>query len=443
MARFFHALGAALCLALLLALLPGAPARAAEDRHAFGYTKNAVAVYSEISPAKKAGKTLPPYTVVRIAEQGGRFHKLEDGTYVLASDVGLFTVFGAKGKTVYWEQDQTLFATGNPNHPLKGVRLPGGAAVEPLATMVEYYLVQWDGVYGFVPQKDAKEPPKAVPADPVYTVLKADCLLYDLPLQGAESDFRLPGDQGVILSKKAEAFYAMEWGSRLYYLPEDALPFAEPAVKSLHEEGYADAEIPLLDVPDGSLGRVIGQVPRDSVCPMSYRINGYVQVSTGEMTGFADESAFTYPGGNGKDKYYLFLNKATRELTVYRADEAGNSTGEEVFRVVVAIGRVTTPTPTGVFTLHGRERWHAFTLSYAPYAMGYTEGRFIHGPLYFRKAESTIVKTRLSDFGKMATGGCLRTPYEQVRWIYYHCPDGTVLEIVGGVQEETGEAENG
>ena len=433
MARFLKSSCVRLALALALLCALCAAAGAEENTHAYGYTKNKATVYSSVSPAKKTKKTIPAYTVVHILERGPRFFKLEDGNYVLGSDVGLFTAFDAGEKTVYWETSQTMYATGNLNHPLK-TKFPAHTAVEPLKVMVDFYVVQWEGVYGFIPKKTAKEPPRAVEADPVYTVLAADTPLYDLPLQGRQAVFSLPGETGLILSKKAGDFYAVEWDGRLYYLPQRSVTEFRQAVRSREAEGYADREIALLDIPDAARGRQIGVIHRDSVCALSYSMNGFAQVSVGKVTGFADENAFTYPGG-GPEKYYLFLNKSTRVLTVYRADEEGRSTGEEVFRVTVAIGRLTTPTPSGRFTLNGRERWHAFALSYAPYAVTYTKDRFIHGPLYYRSSEKTLVTERLSDFGKMATGGCVRTPYDQVRWIYFHCADGTTLEIVNGTDE--------
>ncbi len=433
MARFLRSACVRLTLALALLCALCAAAGAEDDTHAYGYTKNKAAVYSAISPAKKTKAAIPAYTVVHVLERGPRFLKLEDGTYVLGSDVGLFTAFDAGGKTVYWEKSQTMYATGNMNHPLS-VKVPANTAVEPLRVMVDFYLVQWKGVYGFIPKKDAKEPPRAVETDPIYTVLTAETPLYDLPLQGRQSAFSLPGDTGLILSKKAGKFYAMDWAGRRYYLPQSSVTDFRQAVKSREPEGYADQAIPLLDLPDGERGREIGAVPKGRVCDIPYSMNGYVQVTVGGVTGFADENAFTYPGG-GQEKYYLFLNKAKRVLTVYRADAEGKKTDEEVFHVTVAIGRLTTPTPSGIFTLRGRERWHAFALSYAPYAMTYTKDRFVHGPLYYRASESTPVTERLRDFGKMATGGCVRTPYDQVRWIYFHCADGTTLEIVNGVEE--------
>ncbi|MBR1585412.1 MAG: L,D-transpeptidase family protein [Clostridia bacterium] len=423
---------------LLLAAALGAlllTASAGAEDVFYGYTKNQAAVYSAMSADAKTKTTIPAFTVVRMNQKGAKYLRLEDGTYLLAQDVGIFTVNSAGGKIVYWLKDQTMYATGNPNHPLQ-TKVPANTAISPLHIMVDYYLVEWDGVYGFVPRKEAKEPPKAQEVAAVYTVLDATTTFFRVPLKGAEADFSLPGERAMILNRKAGEFYALEWNRQVYYVPEMQVKSLGTAVKAKAEEGYADESITLWDFPDPDRAQAVGAVKQGSICAMNYGMNGYVQVTFGGVTGFAEESAFTYPGGNGRDRYYLFLNKATRELTVYKANRKGERTDEAVLRVVVAIGKLTTPTPSGIFTLSSRERWHYFGPSYAPYAVTYTKDRYIHGPLYTAKRESAIVTSRLADFGKMATGGCVRTPYDEVQWIYFHCPSGTKLEIVNGVKAE-------
>lgn len=135
-------------------------------------------------------------------------------------------------------------------------------------------------------------------------------------------------------------------------------------------------------------------------------------------------------------KYYLHVNKASRQLTIYLADSRGNRT-DAIYKVItVAIGKRTTPTPSGLFILGGKEEWHYFGPSYAPYAISFGRGGrspYLHGPLYREKDVNTVYANRLSDFGQMATGGCVRIPYEDIQWIYQNCESGdTVLEIVNG-----------
>ena len=131
-------------------------------------------------------------------------------------------------------------------------------------------------------------------------------------------------------------------------------------------------------------------------------------------------------------QYYLHLNKSSRVLTIYYADAQGYPTDRIQNAVFVAIGKRTTPTPSGTFVLGTRERWNDFGRSSAPHATEYTDGRYLHGPLYAQKNEATLLHEKLNDFGETVTGGCLRMPYDTAMWIYENCGAGTVLRIVNG-----------
>ncbi|MDL2318603.1 L,D-transpeptidase [Eubacteriales bacterium OttesenSCG-928-A19] len=141
----------------------------------------------------------------------------------------------------------------------------------------------------------------------------------------------------------------------------------------------------------------------------------------------AGASDYVSPG-----QYYLLLDKSRYLLSVYATDGLGNRSDVPLRSVVVAIGKRTTPTPVGVFSLGEKEQWHYFGPSYSPFAIRYASGKYLHGPLYHARNEGSLNTARLADFGTMATGGCIRMPYEDARWIYENCPPGTKLEIING-----------
>ena len=424
-------------LSVLLVLLL-VPVSQAENSAGFGYTKTKAALYAGPSASQKTKETIKAFTVVPIAKQGGKYLELADGTYVLAQDVGIFRVFSAQGKVVYWEKDQVMYATGNSNHPLKP-RLPANTPIYPLHTMVDYYLVFWEGVYGFVPMQGAKEPPRAQSCAPVFARLTEDVPFYELPLAAAPSAFRLPRERAAVLGEKAGSFYLFPWNNRVYYVRDTDITPIGTAVVPRNNRAYAEDAVTLWDFPDDALGQRVGAVPGGTECTLSYAINGYVQLTHAGVTGFARAGDFLYPGAGDGNAYALLLNKSTRELAVYLADQQGNRVGQPVLTAIVAIGKFTTPTPSGQFTLGNRERWHYFGPSYTPYTIYYTTGRYLHGPLYWSRSESALNAAHLADFGQAVTGGCIRTPYDAMQWIYYHCSQGTPLEIVNGVQAAAGE----
>ena len=418
---FFAALG--------LILLMACSALAADTYYA--YTKAKTPVYAGPSEKKKTARSLPAYTVLKITQRGEKYSRSGDGTYVLTANLGFFTTNRADGKVYYWKTAQTMYGTGNENHPLK-TRLPACTGVKPLRIMQNYFLVFYRGTYGFVPRKDALTSPKTEKMVPILTAIGPDTPLYTLPFSTAGTKTRVTGEQTVILDQKYGAFYVFPWKNSTYYVRKSDVVSQGTAVAPKDTEAFAERKAALYSVPEGNAAKRIGTIEPGTAVKVTYRIGKFIQISDGKRTGFAANSAFVYPGGNGKDRYYLHLNKGTRTLTVYRADENGGKTSRKVLQTVVAIGRITTPTPSGLFTLGARESWHYFGPSYAPYAIQYTAGRYIHGPLYRGRSLDTLIRARLADFGTMHTGGCIRTPLDDVKWIYFHCAAGTTLEVVNG-----------
>ncbi|MDR2504620.1 MAG: L,D-transpeptidase family protein [Oscillospiraceae bacterium] len=127
-------------------------------------------------------------------------------------------------------------------------------------------------------------------------------------------------------------------------------------------------------------------------------------------------------------KYYLLLRKSSNTLTVYIGDGSGGHTGEVVTAFTSSVGKSSTPTVSGKYTLSGRERWHFFGKSYAPYAVRYSGSKYIHGPLYKEKSESTLIRSS-DDIGQNNTGGCLRMSLSAAKWVYDNCESGTILEV--------------
>jgi len=129
-------------------------------------------------------------------------------------------------------------------------------------------------------------------------------------------------------------------------------------------------------------------------------------------------------------KYRLFVNKSTASLTVYEELPDGSLAANPVVETMVAIGRNTSPTPSGTFVLGKKERWHKWSASYSPFAIEFTPARYLHGLLYKQARSDSIMKYSETYFGQKATGGCLRSPDEVAKWIYYNCPSySTTIEI--------------
>ena len=136
--------------------------------------------------------------------------------------------------------------------------------------------------------------------------------------------------------------------------------------------------------------------------------------------------------------YYLYVEKGSYTLTIYKADDRGEYT-EVVAAYRIAHGG--NKTPAGIFTRGEKERWHNFPDGgTVQYATRYHERLYVHSPLYAREDASQLWPRYYDGdhgIGGSNTGGCLRMVTEASRFIYENCKEGTTLEIVNGSPKGT------
>ncbi len=139
-----------------------------------------------------------------------------------------------------------------------------------------------------------------------------------------------------------------------------------------------------------------------------------------------------------KQPYYLYVEKGSFTLTIYKKDENGEYT--DVYKTY-RIAHGGNKTPAGKFELGKKERWHEFNDGgFVQYATTYHKRLFIHSPLYGSENVKHLWPAYYDGshaIGKASTGGCLRMVTEASRFIYDECPEGTILEIVNGSPKNT------
>lgn len=380
-------------------------------------------------------------TIVEVQEAPNGFarvHKTE--TYLRASALTPLSAKLIPPVTGYWEWEQPLHADDVKTPIASGTVLSSNTLLELTHRVNGSYLVSVDGQWGLIDGDGVHMLESTRPMNAT-----AACATGNIPLQVAPSadahvlDATLPSGACLWLDAPVRGFYRVTAGDRVGYVPADTLYFIGENVACKAFEVYVDNEVPLLDFPSSMLAGSAASLPANSLAQV-VAVNGtyyYIRHESGEgyvpVTRVRTSEEANNREASGFPRYYLHLNKALRQLTVYRADEWGNRTPEVERTVTVAIGKRTTPTPSGTFTLGAKERWHYFGPSYAPFAIAFTPGRYLHGPLYAAEDEATLKIAPLADFGNMATGGCIRIPYADILWIYFHCFTAeTTLEIVNG-----------
>ena len=130
--------------------------------------------------------------------------------------------------------------------------------------------------------------------------------------------------------------------------------------------------------------------------------------------------------------FYIYFEKGNHSLTVYSKGESG-----EYDRVIwsqkAASGRTPGRTPTGIFKIIKKERWHRYLSgNYSQYTCSYNTHLYIHSPVYRETRIDTLITGTYKEIGRNASAGCLRTNTGAAYWIYINCPIGTTVEIVTG-----------
>lgn len=161
------------------------------------------------------------------------------------------------------------------------------------------------------------------------------------------------------------------------------------------------------------------------------------QVQVNGTTGYARASDVT-----GADPlpspYYIYIEKGSHTINVYAQDESGAYT-RLVKTFLTATGITAGKTPTGVFAITKKYEWKQFdsagdkrAYSYSPYVSQFTEGIYMHGPVYADTDFESMFGNTYKEIGTNATAGCMRTYTGAAYWIYMNCPMGTPVEVVNG-----------
>lgn len=139
----------------------------------------------------------------------------------------------------------------------------------------------------------------------------------------------------------------------------------------------------------------------------------------------------------GEQPYFIYVEKGSHSITIYTKDLYGFYT-VEVGCWATGTGKTSSLTPTGIFTLGKKEKWHKWPSgNYSPYTTKYYEnkkygGLFIHAAVYGAKSFRYPYSNSLRGIGKDATSGCLRTTVQCAYFIYNYCESGTMIKIVNG-----------
>ena len=389
--------------------------------------------YSEVTVGKDQ--------LLAVVGRAGGYYKLDnDQGYVRTRDAEVIYFREIKPATGFWETDQQLQSSQRSGVEPMDVTLYARTVAEVRYRTNKYYLVNYQGTWGYVPIDGfAKVSEDSLVQNRIAARLKtdADMALSSGTEKSGEHQTLPAGTQLWALAWKENEGLVSLLDGTTGYVTRDALEelAADEAIEVRNVYTAQKKTAYLFPMPEDSAQQVT--IPQDTLLKQVATNDGYYCVEyDGQrvyMTSddvYTDDNAEALPGHT--QRYYLLLEKLDHKITVYYADEQGHRTNQVARTIVTAVGKPSTHTPSGIFTLGGKERWHRWSSgSRSPFAIQYTTDKYIHGPIYWRADETSLKRQSLDDIGHDRTSGCLRMAYEDAMWLYYHCASNeTTLEIV-------------
>ncbi len=389
--------------------------------------------YSEVTVEKD-------HLLAVVGRAGGYLKLDNEQGYVRTRDAETIYFREITPITGFWDEDRQLMPSQRSTAQPLDVTLYARTVVEVGFRSRNFYLLKYQDTWGYVPIEGFAK----VSADSLVQNRIAARLMCDAEL--ALSDGTQKNGKQQALSA-ATPLWALAWqedealvsllDGTTGYIRRDALQelAADEAIevrsvytaqdKTAYLFPQHDEQALSVYIPQDTLLKQVAT--NDGKFCVEYDGQRYYMTSDGVYT---DDNAETLPGHT--QRYYLLLEKLDHKLTVYYADENGNRTDRVARIIITAVGKPSTPTPSGIFKLGSKQRWHRWSSgSRSPFAIQYTTDKYIHGPIYWRADESSLKRQSLEDIGHDRTSGCLRMAYEDAMWLYFHCAsEETTLEIV-------------
>ena len=401
-------------------------------------------LYQEAHEYASTTTYLPAGSIVQVDGISTSFSRIKGlGAYVHTSALQRLDAREVKSVSGFWTTAMPLYGIKDGKPALLSVEVPPNTILDTEWSYGDWYCVLYDGTWGLIAQENMQKLKAQKLPEILAAILREGTPLRVEPIDdGTQSGITAQADTPLWISETVNDHAVVVENGEMFFVPMSDLHIIGEIAKVPKHEGYLEVAAPLIDFPDAQMGVQVGEAPANSLVTILAQNAQYAEVSLGGARKYIARADFIalddlFLEPEKLENYYLLMNRAKRELTVYLADAEGNRTDTILWQEAVAIGRQTRPTPVGTFKLtDNRHRWRTFLPQFAPFAIQYTSGKrqlFIHGPMYTQPYESTLIEGALREFGLMRTSGCIRVPYDMMLWIYTHCgPDNSVLEVIGG-----------
>lgn len=387
-------------------------------------------------PARTAPQEAQLYLLDGVNQ--GFYHLATLDAYAAAGDIQTYALESRASQLFYVENETPLRLGPQADAALAGVSLAAGSLCAAEYQADGWLLIQKQGKWGFADKSALRTLQQGQAMSRTAAVATKDTIFY---FESGEN-IPLSSSQKLFINKAAESFYQAEFEGRIGYVLKQNVELIGSDAPLEKYVVIAPNDIRLMDFPDKKLAKESGLISAGTEVVVTAFNRCYLLIQAREnaaLMGYAPADGLItaetegMPTTEEQPRYELALDKAARMIFAFVLDENGERTGEIAAQAQIAIGKRTTPTPSGEFTLGKKERWHRFTHSYTPHTVAYTPGRFLHGLPCGEKSAATVIDSMAHNAGQAVTGGCLRCPFDFARWVYFNCPSyQTKLTIVNG-----------
>ncbi len=130
-----------------------------------------------------------------------------------------------------------------------------------------------------------------------------------------------------------------------------------------------------------------------------------------------------------KSPYLIKVNRYHNTITIYEQDGMGEYT-VPIKAFTCSVGS-DSRTIKGTFPLKEKYRWKALIGNvWGQYSTRIVGGILFHSVYYYENNNpASLATAEYNKLGKAASHGCIRLTVADAKWIYDHCPPGTMVEI--------------
>ena len=400
------------------------------------YSQTASPLYSGVDDARPAGQTMEPGRLYQVDAQAGDFLRLKDsGLFARAGGVQalLLKAFAAPRLAGV---DAPRALMGMPEADSANDRwLQPGRLYTFLSSSGNWWYVDDGLVQGFVDVRHLTPlPERGEKMNRTYAVYTGEAAF----LSGSSQEQPVVPGQLVELNELwGKQWFRTGQGSYVHIGAVDIL--ASDAPVRPHKV-ILDQALTMYSLPDEARGRALAVLDAGEQVEVIGFARYFLLLRAQGMEGYVVGKTLKthetrYLPDTDPPPCEILVNKADFSVSLYALDARGQRYGEPILRGIAALGKRSTPTPSGRFPLGFKQRWVRFSQSQAPHAITYLRGRYLHGIPCYGPDEAQVTEWGLQELGTLSSGGCVRMTFDMAAYLYFNCPSyKTIMEVVNGLE---------